>query len=217
VGSPGKYDWQFLKQKLSPIKTLVMSEVKSILKKMLQNFRHDKFNKEYMQRRLPLFYLFIFPLTLCLLSACKFNPDMQGKGESYLQGEWQQDSVKEQKKLTTYSLYRLTFNCDSFYLRINTFSKVNFGNDTCMNSGRWIEYAKGQYAQNHDTLHLKGQFCNADYSIKNETTCFRSGVFEEYFKVNKKADSVVQFASTSNVIPINAHLIKKITCQIKPL
>jgi hypothetical protein len=86
-----------------------------------------------------------------------------------------------------------------------------------MNSGRWTEYTRGTYEQKHDTLHLKGQFCNADWSLKDDKGCFRSGDYEEFFKVNKKTDSVAQFASTTNVIPINAHLIKRTSCHPKPL
>jgi len=156
-----------------------------------------------------------------LLSAfsfgCWFNPNMQTPGESYLQGEWQQDSVTNQKQLLSYSLYHLKFSCDSFFLEIHSFSKVNTGADTCMNAGNWREFCKGIYEQKHDTLHLKGQFCNADYTIKDENSCFRSGDYEEFFKVHKTSDSVAQFASTTNVIPINAHLTKKTSCHPKPL
>ena len=161
--------------------------------------------------------VFIFLLFALSMASCTLNPNMQGKGEAYLQGIWQQDSVPMQKKLVSYSLYNLTFTCDSFFMKINTFSKVNTGADNCMVSGRWAEYVKGHYQQRNDTLHLKGQFCNADYSLKSEGGCFRSGVYEDLFRISKKNDSVVQFSSTSNVIPINAHLIKRLTCQPKPL
>lgn len=142
---------------------------------------------------------------------------MQGKGEVYLQGEWQQEQIPVAQQLVSYSLYHLRFDCDSFYVRVNSFSKVNSGSDSCMNTGHWTEYIRGTYEQNHDTLHLKGLFCNADYTLKKEGGCFRSGVYEEFFKVTKKSDSLVQFSSVSSVIPINAHLIKRTTCQVKPL
>jgi hypothetical protein len=142
---------------------------------------------------------------------------MQTPGESYLQGEWQQDSIPKQKQLVTYSLYHLKFNCDSFFVSINSFSKVNAGADSCMSSGHWTEYCKGTYDQKNDTLHLKGQFCNADLTLKDDKGCFRSGDYEEFFKVSKKTDSLVQFASTTNIIPINARLIKRISCTPKPL
>src|ERR1700679_3466919 len=102
----------------------------------------------------------------CLLTACSLNPNMQGQGENYLQGEWQQDPTPVQKQLVTYSLYHFTFTCDSVYIKQQTFSKVNYGSDTCMNNGHWTEYIRGTYTQRHDTLYLKGVFCNADHSLK---------------------------------------------------
>jgi hypothetical protein len=163
-------------------------------------------------RLLPFaFYLLIFSFS------CRLNPNMQTPGEGYLQGEWQQDSVTKQTQLLSYSLYHLKFSCDSFFVTIRSFSKVNTGADTCMNSGHWTEFCRGTYEQKHDTLHLKGQFCNADMTIKDDKGCFRSGDYEEVFKVSKKSDSQVQFASTSNVIPIDAHLIKRASCHLKPL
>ena len=154
---------------------------------------------------------------LLALAACKFNPDTQTPGESYLQGEWQQDSVTMQKQLVSYSLYNLKFNCDSFFVSIKTFSKANTGADSCTKGGRWTEYAKGVYDQKSDTLHVRGLFCNADYSYKDPTGCFRSGVYEESFIVTKKTDSVLRFNPTSSVIPFKARLIKRNTCTPKPL
>jgi hypothetical protein len=159
------------------------------------------------------FYLSAF----ALLNGCWFNPNVQGKGEVYLQGEWQQDSIPNQKQLLEYSLYHLKFNCDSFYFQINSFSKVNNSADTCMHSGHWSEYLKGTYRQRNDTLFIKGQFCNPDYSLKENPGCLHIGVYEEAFKVKKQTDSVIQFASTSSIIPINAHLIKHTTCNPKSL
>lgn len=160
----------------------------------------------------------LLPFAFCLIVAsCTRNPDMQEPGESKLQGEWRQDSVPAQKSLVTYSLYDIKFSCDSFLLKISTVSKVNYGADTCMSKGYWDEYIRGTYSQRQDTLHIKGQFCNADGSYKNEQGCFRFGDYEEYFKVHRTGDSLIRFVSTSNVIPINAHLIKRTSCIPKPL
>ena len=169
------------------------------------------------------FFNFIPKPALCFLllasslCGCWFNPNMQGKGEVYLQGEWQQDSVAGQKQLLEYSIYHFRFSCDSFFMQINSFSKVNNGPDTCMRSGHWAEYIRGTYRQSNDTLRLHGQFCNPDYTLKEEGGCFRAGIYEELFTISKKGDSLIRFSSTSNVIPINAHLIKHTTCNPKPL
>lgn len=159
---------------------------------------------------------FCFLLFAFSFNACKFNPGLQGQGEGYLQGEWQQDTVALQKQLVNYSLYHLKFSCDSFFISIKTFSKATAG-DSCIKNGTWTEYAKGVYDKRNDTLHVRGLFCNADYSYKDPSGCFRSGVYEERFKVSKKTDSVVQFSPISSVIPINAHLIKRNSCVPKPL
>ena len=154
----------------------------------------------------------------CLLTAaCSFNPNTQGKGEEYLQGEWQQDSTPVQKQLLSYSVYSFKFTCDSFFVQQQTYSKVNNGTDSCMNNGRWTEYIRGTYAQQHDTLRLKGFFSNANYTLKKQGGCFRSGVYEEYFKVNTKTDSLLELTGTTTVIPIQIHLTKKLTCNVKPL
>jgi hypothetical protein len=142
---------------------------------------------------------------------------MQGKGQLYLQGEWQQDSSAVQKQLVTFSRYNMKFDCDSFYVQIHNQSRVNYGSDTCMRSGHWAEYVKGAYMQRNDTVFLKGQFCNADFTFKSNTDCFRVGPYEEFFKIGKKTDSLIQLTGTSNVIPINLHLIKRTSCTQKPL
>jgi hypothetical protein len=175
---------------------------------------HSRFSSPLLPFTLKLAFCF---LLLALSYSCWFNPNVQGKGEVYLQGEWQQDSIPNQKRLLEYSLHHLRFSCDSFYIQVNSFSKVNNGPDTCTHSGHWSEYIKGTYRQRNDTLFIKGQFCNADYSLKEDAGCLRIGMYEEAFKVKKQTDSTIRFASTSNVIPINAHLIKHTSCNPKPL
>lgn len=163
------------------------------------------------------FYLLPFSFLLALCAGCSMNPNLQGEGVANLQGEWQQDSIPMQKKLVEYSLYHFKFSCDSFYMRISSFSKVNNGADTCMNRGHWTEYVKGNYQQRNDTLHLKGQFCNANFTLKEPGGCFRAGIYEDFFKIVKKSDSLIKFSITSSVIPVNARLIKHTTCNPKPL
>ncbi len=163
------------------------------------------------------FRLLPFALIMALCAGCWFNPNTQTPGESPLQGEWQQDSVTNQKQLLSYSLYHIKFSCDSFFMSIHSFSKVNNGADSCMNSGQWMEYTRGTYVQTHDTLHLKGQFANANMTVKDASGCFRAGDYGEDFKVSKPSDSLMRFASTTNIIPIDLRLIKRTTCHPKPL
>lgn len=155
-------------------------------------------------------------ITFCL-GACSNNPNYQGRGENYLQGEWQQDSVPAQNRLLTFSLYHLTFQCDSFFFRVNTVSKVNYGADTCMNRGHWTEYMKGTYQQRHDTVFMDGGFCNPNYTLKADGGCFRTGSYREFFVISKKTASLIRFTGSTEVIPVTVRLIKKITCNPKPL
>lgn len=158
----------------------------------------------------------LLPLTF-LLCSCSFNPAIQGKGETYLQGEWQQDSIAVGKQLVTYSLSNIKFNCDSFYITVNTVSNVNYGADSCMNKGRWTEFMRGKYSQKNDTLHLKGFFYKANGTLKGVNDCFRVGVYEEFFKVKKQSDSLIQLSVNPADIPLNMQLVKRIICTPKPL
>ncbi len=160
---------------------------------------------------------FCFLLLALTLSACSFNPDLQGKGEAYLQGEWQQESTPLQKQLLNYSLYKFKFTCDSFFVTQQTFTKVNTGVDTCTNKGQWTEYMRGTYRQQNDTLRLKGFFCDANFRLKKYEGCFRSGPYEEVFKVTKKTDTLLMLAGPSSVIPINIYRTQQYTCVPKPL
>ncbi|RYD91514.1 MAG: fumarate hydratase [Sphingobacteriales bacterium] len=163
------------------------------------------------------FLPFISCLLAFLLNACSFNPAIQGSGEAYLQGEWQQDSLSGQKQMITYSLGDFKFDCDSFLITANTVSKIDYGTDSCTKSGRWTEYIKGRYWQNNDTLHVKGMFYNADGSMKNASSCLRKGVYEEFFSVKKRSDSSIVLSGTSSVIPLSLRLVKRTVCKPKPL
>ena len=142
---------------------------------------------------------------------------MQGKGAAFLQGEWKQDSVEDQKSLVSYSLYDFRFSCDSFYVKIQSASKVNYGSDTCMSKGHWVEYAKGTYQQKADSVMIKGFFCNADYSLKKEGGCFRFGDYEDSFKIISKNDSTLNLLSFTNTLPIKLKLVKRMGCVPKAL
>ncbi|WP_448701509.1 fumarate hydratase [Mucilaginibacter sp. AW1-3] len=154
---------------------------------------------------------------MILSSACRFNPSYQGPGTAYLQGEWKQDSAISEKQLVNYTLYHFTFNCDSFFVRMENFSKVNYGADTCMKNGHWFEYSKGSYQMRGDTLHLKGFYANANYSLKDPGGCFNSGVYEDNFKVSKQGDSALNLQPLGNTIAVKVKLVKRLTCVPKPL
>ncbi|OCX50382.1 hypothetical protein BEL04_21595 [Mucilaginibacter sp. PPCGB 2223] len=162
-------------------------------------------------------FAFCFGLFALGLTACSFNPNYQGKGVAYLQGEWRQDSVASEKRLVNYALYHFTFSCDSFFVRMENYSTVNYGADTCMKNGHWFEYAKGSYEVSGDTLHIKGFYANANYTLKDPGGCFNSGVYEDSFKVNKQGDSTLNLQPLGNPVVVKVKLVKRTTCVPKPL
>lgn len=162
------------------------------------------------------FYFSLVLIGLLWISSCKFNSPIQGNGADFLQGKWVQDSVPMQKQLVNYSLYAFNFNCDSFFVRMNTFSKVEAAIDTCMHRGEWTEYAKGSYVLQNDTLYLNGFFANVDATLKNEG-CLRTGVFNEAFSLTSKSDSSLQMKNLSGVIPISLRLVERLSCIPKSL
>ncbi len=70
-------------------------------------------------------YFFFLILSLLAFTSCKFNPNLQGIGTESLQGTWEEDSVDLQYQKLQYSKHRFRFSCDSVYVTIQTFAKVN--------------------------------------------------------------------------------------------
>ena len=161
--------------------------------------------------------IFLLSAFTFLLAACSFNPNVQGKGDSSIQGQWQQDSLPGQSKLLTYSLSAFRFDCDSFYITVNTVSKVNYGTDSCMNRGRWTEYIKGKYRRINDSLYLKGFYYTANGKLKEQADCFGYGVYEQLYTVSAQTDSVLMLKGPSLVVPLQLRLQKRTVCVPKPL
>ncbi|PTS95514.1 fumarate hydratase, partial [Pedobacter sp. HMWF019] len=90
--------------------------------------------------------LFFFLLLAGVMVSCRRLPNVQGKGEAFLQGVWNQDSIVNSAQLLNYTQHKFKFTCDSFYVDMVTYSKVNYYSDSCFNGGVWKEYAKGVYA-----------------------------------------------------------------------
>jgi len=157
---------------------------------------------------------FLLSLALFLLAACKFNPDIQGQGETFLQGEWEEDSVLYRDKLLEYTKYRFTFTCDSFYAVLETHAKVDRYPQGCFNNGRWAEYAKGRYMMEQDTLYLIGTFTTADYSKEKIGGCYRIGRYIPKFLVKRSKENEII------LVDMEQHRLqrkKEITCVPKPL
>ncbi|GAA4783428.1 hypothetical protein GCM10023231_08840 [Olivibacter ginsenosidimutans] len=153
-------------------------------------------------------------MCLFFFAGCKFNPNIQGEGEPYLQGVWVQDSVPNQEQLLTYSLYRFKFTCDSVYITLKTFSKVKTVVDSCFGNGQWDEYAKGVYLVRNDSLLIESTFTHPNWRQKL-TGCHRIGQFLPRFKVLKHTEDSLYLESQYYQTPVNVKKIEAITCVPK--
>ncbi len=150
------------------------------------------------------------------LFSCSRLPNVQGNGEDFLQGLWKQDSLAHADKLMSYTRHEVKFTCDSFYLDMTTFSKVNYYEEACFNKGVWKEFAKGVYAVKNDTLVLHGHFTKANYKQKI-SGCYRSGQYKDYFKIIHKEKEKLILERLSDHNEYSLSLITPIQCEPKPL
>jgi hypothetical protein len=162
-----------------------------------------------------LFALCSLLLALCsLLFACRFNPNVQGTGEKFLQGAWEEDSVRYQDQLLQYTRHNFVFTCDSFYATLITTAKVNEYPDSCFNNGTWTEYAKGVYGVKKDTLYLRGTYTKSNFKQKI-SGCYHIGEYLPVFIIKKQALGKLLLQDQHSFI--NLTLKKEITCKPKAL
>jgi hypothetical protein len=161
-------------------------------------------------------YLLFFSFLLLAFWSCTRLPNVQGKGELFLQGVWNEDKVSNADKLLNYTQHHFKFSCDSFYVDLITFSKVNYYEDSCFNKGVWKEYAKGTYAVKGDTLILTGTFTKANYKQK-VSGCYRIGRYLSNFKIKSKQDNNLLLEGLTDQRECNLVLKEKISCSPKEL
>ena len=161
---------------------------------------------------LPLFSFYLLPLFF----SCTRLPDVQGKGEPFLQGVWNQDSVLNSKQLLNYTQHHFKFTCDSFYVDLTTHAKVNYYEETCFNNGIWKEYAKGKYAIKGDTLELSGVFTKSNYKQKI-SGCYRIGQYLINFKIKSNQPNTLVLENLSDQKECTLVLKERITCIPKKL
>lgn len=161
-------------------------------------------------------FYFLFALILFPLSSCKFNPNLQGKGTESLQGVWEEDSAYYQNERLQYSKHQFRFTCDSVYLTIKTFAKVNTYPDSCFNNGEWIEYAKGTYLTQSDTLILNTTFTKSNFKQKI-SGCYRIGQYLPAYIILKNTGDSLYLQSLKQHLQIKLSLREKTQCVQKPL
>ncbi|MCX2482135.1 fumarate hydratase [Pedobacter sp. MR2016-24] len=153
-------------------------------------------------------------IILCSLMAflgCERRPNVQGNGETFLQGVWNQDSIANSSTLMNYTQHHLKFTCDSFYVDMTTHSKVNYYEDPCYNNGVWKEYAKGVYEVRKDSLFLLGTYTKSNYKQK-VSGCYTIGIYRKSFLIKSSGSQHLSLQSLSDQRDVNLVLKQKITC-----
>jgi len=155
---------------------------------------------------------------ICLMAflGCERRPNVQGNGEVFLQGVWNQDSIANAAKLLNYTQHKIKFTCDSFYVDLTTHSKVNYYEDPCYNNGVWKEYAKGVYEVRKDSLFLEGTYTKSNYKQK-VSGCYTVGRYRKSFLVKSVNASHLLLQGLSDQRDIQLSLKQKITCIPQPL
>lgn len=166
-----------------------------------------------LQRRI---YLLALVFSLSAFTACTRLPNVQGKGEALLQGIWNQDSIANSSTLLNYTQHHFKISCDSFYVDLTTYSKVNYFEDSCFNKGVWKEYAKGTYVVKGDTLLLTGTFTKANYRQK-VSGCYRIGRYLSNFKIKSSGPNNLLLESLNDQRECKLVLKQKINCVPKAL
>ena len=151
-----------------------------------------------------------------VLTSCKFNPNLQGKGTVHLQGIWEEGGVVYQDDLLQYSRHKFRFTCDSVYATIQTFAKVNTNPDSCFNDGSWTEYAKGTYLTNNDTLIVTATFTKSNFKQKI-SGCYRIGQYLPAFIIRKSSPDSLYLESLQQHLPLKLALKERTACVQKPL
>lgn len=160
--------------------------------------------------------LLISILSVLAFNSCRFNPNLQGKGTDSLQGIWEEDSVDYQNERLQYSKHQFRITCDSVYITIKTFTKVNTYPDSCFNNGSWTEYAKGTYLTQNDTLIFNTTFTKSNFKQKI-SGCYRIGQYLPAFVIKKNTADSLYLESTQQHQQIKMSLKEKIVCVQKPL
>lgn len=151
-----------------------------------------------------------------MVAGCRFRPNIQGEGTSYLQGVWKQDSLSRQDRLLSYSLYEMRFSCDSVYLTIDTYNRAPNVVDSCMGNGHWKEYARGVYIVRNDSLMIEADFTYSNGRQKL-SGCFGRGQFLPKFVLERYTADSLYLRSEYTDLPIQLRKTAAIDCVPQPL
>lgn len=168
--------------------------------------------------------IFLF-LVAALLGSCSTNVSSRTKGNSSLQGIWQETLSPEKRNPENleYSKYEFRFSCDSLYIITEIHSKYNYEDAHCLNHGTWKEYQKAGYSLKDDSLFLEGVYTKPNFKMKI-SGCYHNGNFHDVFilrqfktTLNNRAsfmDSLIISSPHEDGI-IHLHRVQNIPCTLK--
>jgi hypothetical protein len=155
-------------------------------------------------------------LSFCIMASCQRLPNVQGKGEVFMQGVWNEDHIENSGTLLNYTQHRFKITCDSFYVELTTHSKVNYYADSCFNKGVWKEYAKGIYQVRKDSLFLDGNYTKSNYKQK-VSGCYQIGRYIKSFYIKSAKADTLFLQNTNDQRECTLVLKQKITCTPQAL
>lgn len=153
----------------------------------------------------------LFAFCLMLSASCRRLPDVQGEGSDLLQGVWTQNPVPRSDQLLSHTSHKFKITCDSFYVDLTTYSKVNYYSDSCFQNGVWKEYAKGVYVMRSDSIFFEGTYTHANYKQKL-SGCYHIGRYIKSFKLKKASADSLLLESVDNQRELTLKLTEKIIC-----
>lgn len=151
---------------------------------------------------------------IAISTSCTRLPDIQGTGSPLVQGVWEQ--VDLDSALESYTKHKFKFSCDSFYLEIQTKSKLHYFADTCSNNGLRVEYAKGIYVLKEDSLFLNGVYTKENYKQKI-SGCYNIGSYRHNFVLTDNEGGIIKFRDLSNNITGSLTRTAQFECVPQPL
>lgn len=129
---------------------------------------------------------------MCLVSACKRDPQLQ------LQGEWQEesywipsDSIAADTLIHTYTLRHITFDCDgtTFRLARTTYHPL-IQDDPALGTDSFTEYILGNYTTQGKSMTLEGNYyIDEDYTVVADSTNTPYSIGEYRLETTYQLDS----------------------------
>ena len=118
-----------------------------------------------------------------------FSSGSQSEVERYIQGfEGNWEKIKPETELGGYYI-KIRFEGDKFYYRLYTYIDYIDG---------WVEYAYGEYLTDTAKLHFKGNWYDSTYSVKHDSGCFHTGIFEESYYFKLESDTLILNRNEAN-------------------